>query len=260
MYKTLLRAWTAARSIYYWVLMVLVTLVIGILSLPFMIFRLRRPMHMVGFVWGRMLTWLAGIQVHVEGREHLHRIGPIVLIANHQSMVDIIVFYTILDIPFAWMAKASLFKLPFIGWGMTAAGYIPVERHDRRRSLDSLYEAAEIVKRGRSVIVFPEGTRGHPDGSMLPFKKGGFILAKRAGVVVQPVTIHGANTVIPPRQKGTRVQRIYPGAVRVVIHPPLQPRVYADMSPEDLSEHVRGIIQAPLARLRREVAATTIPR
>lgn len=206
-------------------------------------------MHATGYFWGRTLGWLAGIQIELEGDERLHTDGPVIFISNHQSMVDIIVFFSVLRIPFAWMAKASLFKIPLFGWGMSAAGYIPVERDDRRKSLDSLYSAADQVKGGRSVIIFPEGTRGHPDGSMRAFKKGGFILAKRAAVTIQPVTIHGASAIMPAKQKGTRVQRIRPGTVQMLIHPPIPPADYADATPEELSERVRVIIEAPLAQM-----------
>lgn len=244
------RYWSAATSIYYWFVLILVTIITGLLSLPFIIFRMRHAMHAVGYYWGRSLTWLAGIQMQVTGRENLHTDGPVAYIANHQSMVDIIVLYSNLRVPFAWMAKASLFKIPLFGWAMSAAGYIPVVRDDRRKSLDSLYSAADMVKAGRSVMIFPEGTRGFPDGTMRQFKKGGFILAKRAGVVIQPITIHGAHRVMPPKQRGTRVQRIYSGTVHLVFHPPIQPEAYADLSPEELLEQVREIIEAPLPRLR----------
>lgn len=240
--------------------MILVTLITGILSLPIIIFRMSHAMHRVGYLWGRTLAWLARIQMEVEGLDRLHRDGPVVFISNHQSMIDILVFFSILRVPFAWMAKASLFKIPLFGWAMTAAEYIPVERDDRRKALDSLYDAADIVKGGRSVMVFPEGTRGFSDGSMRQFKKGGFILAKRAAVVIQPITIHGASAIMPPKQKGTRIQRVSSGNVQMVIHPPLQPEVYAEMSPEDLSAHVREIIEEPLSRLKEQVARATANR
>ncbi len=251
------RFFGAASSIYYWIVLILVTLITGIVTLPFMIFRMRHAMHSSGYLWGRSLCWLAGIRMDVEGVDRLHKGGPVIFISNHQSMVDIIVFFSVLRVPFAWMAKASLFKIPLFGWGMAAAGYIPVERDDRRKSLDSLYNAADMVKAGRSVVIFPEGTRGFPDGSMRQFKKGGFILAKRAAVVIQPITIHGASAVMPPKQRGTRIQRISPGDVQMLIHPPIQPETYAEMSPEDLSAHVRAIIEEPLARMKAKAGGNS---
>ncbi|MCR9141243.1 MAG: 1-acyl-sn-glycerol-3-phosphate acyltransferase [bacterium] len=245
---------SAVASVYYWIVLILITLITGILTLPFMIFRMRHAMHSSGYLWGRTLCWFAGIRIEAEGIDRLHSDGPVIFISNHQSMVDIIVFFSVLRVPFAWMAKASLFKIPLFGWGMAAAGYIPVERDDRRKALDSLYGAADMVKAGRSVVIFPEGTRGFPDGSMRQFKKGGFILAKRAEVVIQPITIHGASAVMPPKQRGTRIQRISPGKVQMMIHPPIAAAAYADMSPEELSAHVRTIIEEPLARMKARAA------
>ncbi len=242
--------WSAVKSLYYWTLLVFTTLLIGLAVLPAILFRIRPVMSRVAVVWGRTLTWLAGIHIDIENAEKFHRNGPVVIISNHQSMVDVIVFYSGLPVPFVWMAKASLFKIPIMGWGMTAAGYIPVERENRRKSQDSLMKAADIVRKySRSVIVFPEGTRGYPDGSMRPFKKGGFLLAKRAGVVIQPVTIHGAASVMPPKQTGMFMQRIYGGNVHLVFHDPMMPEEYQDMSVEALSEHVRAVIERPLERL-----------
>ncbi|MBX7059665.1 MAG: 1-acyl-sn-glycerol-3-phosphate acyltransferase [Leptospirales bacterium] len=242
------------RSLLVWALMVLWTLIIGILLLPFMILRIGAVIHFTGHYWARLGLWMAGMRVHVENPEKLWRGGPTIFISNHQSMLDILVFFRELRLPFAWMAKASLFKIPIIGWGMSAAGYIPVERGNREKSLGSLYKAADKVREGQSVIVFPEGTRGHPDGTMHAFKKGGFILAKRAGVVIQPLTISGAAALMPPKQK-VSLQRVYAGDIYLVIHDPILPEEYADASVEDLMQQIRAIVERPLDRLRQIAAA-----
>ncbi len=242
---------TAIWSAFIWTMMLLWTLFIGIILLPFMALRIGSAIHFVGHYWGRVGLFLGGVQVHVENREKLYTGGPVIFISNHQSMLDILVFFREFRLPFAWMAKASLFKIPLFGWGMAAAGYIPVERGNREKALQSMYRAAEKVRReGQSVIVFPEGTRGHDDGSMLAFKKGGFILAKRAGVVLQPVTIFGANRIMPPKQKNF-MQRIYRGHIHLVIHDPIMPESFADASVEDLMHQIRVIIERPLDRLRK---------
>jgi 1-acyl-sn-glycerol-3-phosphate acyltransferase len=240
---------SAVGSVLIWIGAVLWTLFVGFALLPFMILRLGGVVHWAGHYWGRVLLGLGRVTVHVENPERLYRSGPVIFLCNHQSLVDVLVFFDALRVDFAWMAKASLFKIPIFGWGMAAAGYIPVERGDRGKSLQSLYDAADKVKAGQSVIIFPEGTRGHPDGTMHAFKKGGFILAKRAGVVIQPLTISGANTVMPPKQR-RGIQRVYPGHVHLVIHPPLMPEDYAELSVEELMAKTRTIIERPLDRLR----------
>lgn len=243
--------WELIRSCLIWIVGVLFTLSLIFLAAPFILFRVSRVIHGIGFYWGSFLTFISGTKLTVEGKEKLHRSGPAVFLINHQSLFDIMVLFMAIDVQFRWMAKHTLFRIPFFGWAMSAAGYIPVNRTDKKKALESLYQAADQVKLGKSVIVFPEGTRGHPDGSMIAFKKGGFILAKKAGVVIQPVTIWGAANVMPVQKQYT-VQRIYPGNVTVVIHDPIQPEEYANLEVEDLLHKVRGIIESPMPRLREK--------
>ncbi|MCB1324794.1 MAG: 1-acyl-sn-glycerol-3-phosphate acyltransferase [Spirochaetales bacterium] len=237
------------RSMALWLVLFGVTFVQGLLILPALLFGARRFIHANGVLWARILARLSGIKIIVENEENLYNDDTVIVVSNHQSLLDVLVMYHFLKVRFAWMAKASLFRIPVFGWLMAGAGYIPVERENRKKSLDSLYAAAVRIQEGNSVIVFAEGTRGHPDGTMRPFKRGGFILAKRAAVVLQPVTINGAAGIIPPRQ-GSFMQRIYSGTVRVVVHPPIFPDEYQNLSPDQLSDHVRSIIEGPLARLQ----------
>jgi len=215
------------------------------------LFGAQNLIHRIGWSWGKVLARVAGIKIHVRDKDKLYRDGPMIIISNHQSMFDIIVFFSVLDLQFRWMAKASLFKIPIFGWAMRGAGYIPVERGDKKKSLQSLFHAAGQIQNGKSVVVFPEGTRGHADGTMLPFKKGGFILAKKASVVIQPITIWGANKIIP-KQSQYRMQRVYPGRVHMHIHTPIQPEEFAEITPDELSHRLRTIIAEPFENLRKE--------
>ena len=233
------------RSLVLWTLMLLITGTLAILLFLVALTRMQNLVHMVNTVWGRVLNACSGARVQIHNREHLYRDGPIIILANHQSMFDIPVLYAALDVQFRWMAKAPLFKIPVIGHAMKWAGYIPVERDNRKLALQSLFQAAEIIRGGRSVIIFPEGTFGREDGSMLPFKKGAFILAKKAGVVIQPVTLKGSRE-IAPYVEGNTIQRIYGGDVDAHIHAPLLPEDYADMSPDQISDTVRERIQSAL--------------
>ncbi|MCX8000023.1 MAG: 1-acyl-sn-glycerol-3-phosphate acyltransferase, partial [Leptospiraceae bacterium] len=188
------------RSIFVWVFGVLLTLFLGIIALIFSLFKAQKTVHKIAILWGKTLAYISGIEIEVNNPENLVKDETIVIVSNHQSMFDILVFYSFLDIQFRWLAKASLFKIPIFGQGMRGAGYIPVEREDRKKSKESLFEAAEHVKKGTSLILFPEGTRGHPDGTLLPFKKGAFVLAKMAEVTIQPITIWGANRAVPKQE------------------------------------------------------------
>lgn len=205
---------------------------------PLVLFRAARQLHLAGHLWARVLVRLTDIHVEIEGQRHLYRGGPVILLCNHQSLLDVVALFNAIDVPFVFMAKSSLFKIPFFGWAMSAAGYIPVERGRSDRARKSLFKAADKVQNGRSVMIFPEATRGHPDGTMLPFKKGAFILAKKAQVYVQPITIYGANEVMPARQN-TVLQRLRRGnTIRVVVHVPLEPEDYAGWSADELSRRV----------------------
>lgn len=241
------------RSLILWVVLLFVTAIFGILVIPFVLLRLPRVVHWFARMWGKSLALISGIRVHVKNREKIFKEGPVIIVANHQSMFDIPVFYSFLDTEFRWMAKASLFKIPFVGWGMHGAGYIPVERGDRKKAMESLFKAAERIQAGASVIIFPEGTRSpDPEQGMLPFKKGGFVLAKKAEVHIQPVTIWGAYHIMPPKQKGVFVQRIFPGPVHVEVHEQIAPEKYRDMSHDELMDLVRNVLEGPMERMKGE--------
>lgn len=240
--------WILIRSIYLWIAMILTTIVIGIPIHIIMLFSRRDDLvHELASLWARTLAWFSRIHLEIEGKENIYRDGPVIMIANHQGLFDILVIYSAVNIQFRWMAKASLFRIPIVGTAMRGAGCIPVERSDRKLALKSLYDAAEDVRNGKSVIVFPEGTRGNPDGTMLEFKKGAFLLAKKAKVTLQPITVDGTHQ-IAPREKGRILQRAYPGRVKVTIHQPITAESYEQQSVDELSDRLRAIIQEPLGR------------
>ena len=188
--------------------------------------------------WAKSILRLAGVTVQVEGMEHLTPGGTYVFAANHRSQFDIFVLFAHLPGPFLWIAKKSLFRVPLLGQALSRMGSIPVERGNLSEAKRSLNLATERVKQGYSMIVFPEGTRA-TSRELLPFKKGLFIMALKAGRPVVPVSISGTNFVQPPG-----VLRVRPGPVRVVISPPLDPRQLPLKRKEDLAAAVRQAIEA----------------
>lgn len=154
--------------------------------------------------WGRTGLALAGIRVTVKGGERLPA-GPVIVMSNHQSNFDILTLQGHFPRHLSWMAKQELFRIPVFGHSMRRGGYIPLDRSDGRKALKSIDEAAQQIRNGSSVIIFPEGTRTR-DGKLLPFKRGGFMLAARAGVPVVPVTLDGTFEINPG---GTL--KLYPG-------------------------------------------------
>jgi 1-acyl-sn-glycerol-3-phosphate acyltransferase len=204
-----------------------------------------------GRVWSRLLLRAAGARPSYEGLEHVAANEPRVYIANHQSSIDIWALTTVLPVSARFAAKQELFRLPVFGWVLRAGGFISIDRGNRADAIRSLERAAERVRAGTSLILFAEGTRSR-SGRLLPFKKGAFHFAVRAGVPVVPVAIGGSFVVMPTSPLAVR-----PGPVRVAFAPPLDPRVFGN-DHEALRHAVREVIAARLAVIDpRAVAAET---
>jgi 1-acyl-sn-glycerol-3-phosphate acyltransferase len=167
--------------------------------------------------WGRLLLLAGAISVKVEGRENLVPGQNYVFAANHRSNFDIYVLLAFLPGIFAFVAKKSLFQIPIFGQALNSLGCVPVDRDNRQQAIRSLNDAAARLREGKSMIIFPEGTRGTTP-ELLPFKKGVFVMAMKAGLPVVPVAVNGTRFIQP---RGSI--RVRPGAVQVVIHPPIFP-------------------------------------
>ena len=217
---------------------------------PILWLRPQNLIHRSARSWSFLVSRIAGIRIAVEDRRGpaapADRQSAIIVVSNHLSLYDMIVMYHAFpQLQFRWLAKASLFKIPVWGWGMWGAGYIPVERESRRNARDSMDAAARHVRAGKSVIVFAEGTRGPGGGRMLPFKKGGFVLAKRAEAPIQPMTILDSDRIIPS-VKGKWLQPIRKGTIHVILHPPIPAAEIAALNPEELRDRTREIVGEPL--------------
>lgn len=192
-------------------------------------------------LWARAALAMAGVRVTVQGAEHLPG-GPVIFMSNHQSNFDILALVAAMPRRIYWIAKKELFDIPVFGPSMRRGGYIPLDRSDGRKALKSMDNAAVIIREGKSVVMFPEGTRSK-DRRLLPFKRGGFLLALRAGVPVMPVTINGSGRINP----AGRI-RLYRGGIAITLHPPLTPPQGVPKSEAEalLMEQVRDTISAAL--------------
>jgi 1-acyl-sn-glycerol-3-phosphate acyltransferase len=148
--------------------------------------------------------------------------GPLLFACNHESALDIWALVEYLPRNVRFVAKRELFRIPVFGWHLRLGGHVPVDRSDRARAIQSLREAAARVRTGRSLIVFPEGTRSR-DGRIQPFKKGPFALAVEAGVPVVPVAVSGSGAVTP---RGAVA--VWPGTIRLAVGEPLLPGAFPD--------------------------------
>jgi 1-acyl-sn-glycerol-3-phosphate acyltransferase len=192
----------------------------------------------VGFWITRAGLPLAGIHVQVRGREHLPR-GAAIVMANHVSNLDPPVLIPLMPPRMVIYLKASLMRIPVLGYAMRLAGFIPVTRDGTVESARaSSTEARRALEQKRCVVVFPEGTRSR-DGALLPFKKGPFFLAMESGAPVVPVSIAGTRALL---SKGSLNLRR--GTVAVTFHPPLQPGDYT--SKEELMDAVRRAMESAM--------------
>lgn len=172
-------------------------------------------MYWSACAWSRGLLWASGVRVTHHFAEPLPR-RPFVFMANHRSTFDIPALLATLPGQTRFLAKRSLFKIPIFGWGLAAGGFVPVDRGNRRRARETMKVAAERLRKGRSLLIFPEETRSL-DGRMLPFKGGGFLLARESGLPVVPVGIRGSRSVEKP---GSLV--IHPGSIEVRYGHPIE--------------------------------------
>ncbi len=193
--------------------------------------------------WARLMLALNLVKVTVRGSEHLPD-GPVIFMSNHQSNFDILSLLAAMPRRFHWIAKKELFDIPLFGASMRRGGYIALDRGDGRKALQSLDAAAATIHQGKSVVLFPEGTRS-PDGNLLPFKRGGFILARKADVPVVPVTINGSGKINPASQI-----RLYSGDITITLHPPVVAPAELRKSESEtwMMETVQRQIQSSLER------------
>ena len=220
---------------HFWLVLITVSLSLAALFIsPFDPYGLK--IQRLARWWGRSLLFISGARVHVEGLEHLAPGQPYVFAANHRSQFDIFVLLAVLPGNFLFVAKKSLFQIPIFGQALARMGSVPIDRSNRQEAIRSLNQAVAKVKQGFSMMVFPEGTRAS-SRELLPFKKGVFIMALRAGKPVVPVAINGTMAIQP---RGAL--RLKPGPIQVVIAPPIDSRQF--QRKDDLMDAVRRVIAA----------------
>jgi 1-acyl-sn-glycerol-3-phosphate acyltransferase len=225
------------RTLLCWVIFFFTTVILGTVAILLSLFDSSGNIpHLVARLWGKIQLRNTGTRVRMQGLENIDPQKSYILVSNHQSTFDILAFLGYLPIQFRWTAKAELFRIPFMGWAMSRIGYIPIERSSPKKAYRSMLRAAEVVRKGMSVIIFPEGTRS-PNGNLQPFKKGVFLIALKSQAPILPITIQGASRIM---RKGD--WRTYPGQVRIQIDPPIEPAGTPAENEEQLSQRVRSIL------------------
>lgn len=213
---------------------------IWLLTLPFD--RNKKVLHIYSCFWGSLYTWFNPfLRVKIVGKEKLTKGQSYVYCPNHSSMMDIVILYRLFR-HFKWVAKKELMKVPFLGWNMFLNGYLALDRKSPSSQIKMMKKAEKLLKRGSSIMIFPEGTRSK-DGMLGKFRDGAFLLAQKTGVPVVPIAIEGSRDVF---SDGTiRYHRVY--SMTVTILDPLSP---------DEAENPKALGRLTRDRIARKIGQT----
>jgi len=212
-----------------------VALLCWALTLPFD--RRKVILHRLTCFWGSLYTWLnPAWPVEVTGREKIDPAETYVMVANHQSLLDILVLFRLFR-HFKWVSKVENFSIPCIGWNMRLNNYIQLKRGDRSSTAAMLRICRQNLADGNSIMMFPEGTRS-PTGKLRGFKTGAFNLAKDAQRPILPIVVHGTASALP--KQGVILQGRH--QIRIEVLDPIPYASFAEEDVEDLTLRVRELI------------------
>lgn len=241
----------AVLSLWSWVLAVTLTIffnLVGFAVTPVSFLLDRKPrslIHRVAILWAKSIMGTSPFwRLHVDGQKHVESGAHYVVISNHQSMLDILAALAGIPLNFRFLAKKELFRIPFLGWHMALAGYIPIDRGNPQSGREALVTASQLLKKGISVLFFPEGTRSL-DGKIKSFKSGAFKLAQTENLKILPVVMEGTGEALP--KKSWVVQNI--AHMKVSILKPVSLPPQQDL--ESAIESVRSRMAARLDDMRR---------
>jgi 1-acyl-sn-glycerol-3-phosphate acyltransferase len=233
------------RSFLIWLAIASITTAMYVVGAPVFLLTapfdpLRRIGHWYATRWGRLMFNLNGRwSCAAYGQEHIPRDRPLVVVANHQAVSDIMALYH-LDLHYKWISKAANFLVPCMGWFMFHAGYIPLRRGKKDSILRCMERARWYLDRGVSILFFAEGTRSK-DGQVLPFKPGAFKLALEGQFDILPVGIGGTSNAIP-KHSWKFSEELTP--MKVVVGEPISTRGLTDADLPALIERARAAVIA----------------
>ncbi len=202
-----------------------------------------RALHLYACAWASLYTYVFPYwTVQVRHRARIRDGETYVLVANHQSLIDILVLFRLYK-HFKWVSKQSIFRVPFVGWNMTLNRYIAIRRGDRGDARRMMAACGEALEGGSSIMIFPEGTRS-PDGELREFRHGAFTLAFHHHVPIVPIVVDGTLDVLP--KHGLTLHES--AAIVIQVLEPIAPDAFADA--DALRVDVQRVMAAELARLR----------
>ena len=232
----------AVRSILTFIIVSLYVLIVappGMLIAA--VFGAKRHLYVLGHLGVKLGLTLSGIRYRVAGREHVQTGRAAVYCSNHQSNIDPPVLFDAFHPMLHILYKAELNAIPVLTRAFRYGGFIPVDRRNKEAAMRSIEAGAASIRSGNSFLIFPEGTRSRT-AELLPFKKGGFIMAIKAGAPIVPVAVQGGRDAM---RRGSKIVR--PVTVSIRIGEPIE-TAGLDLSQRDaLIETTRQRIQALLA-------------
>jgi 1-acyl-sn-glycerol-3-phosphate acyltransferase len=200
-------------------------------------------LHRFTCFWASLYTWLNPVwRVHIEGREKIQADTAYVMVANHQSLLDILVLFR-LFVHFKWVSKIENFRVPCVGWNMSLNRYIKLRRGDKTSAQAMMRECERTLAEGNSIMMFPEGTRS-VDGRLREFKHGAFTLAQQTRTPLLPIVVQGTAHALPKR--GFVLQGRHAISIRVLDEIPYPH--FAHQSVEQLTKNVRDVFAAALGQ------------
>jgi 1-acyl-sn-glycerol-3-phosphate acyltransferase len=227
-----------------------VAVLIWAVTAPFS--RRRAALHQFTCFWASLYTWLnPAWPIEIAGRERVRPGVTYVMVANHQSLLDILVLFR-LFVHFKWVSKIELFKIPCIGWNMSLNRYVKLRRGDPESIAQMMRTCEERLAEGSSIMMFPEGTRS-PDGRLKPFKHGAFTLAQGAGVALLPIVIEGTADALPKRGFVLRGRH----HIRVRVLPEIPHADFAHEPVDVVTERVHALFATELGELGRPAVRTS---
>ena len=241
------------RSLVLLVVLPVYTILAGLVSIPVAAFTGSSAwLYCLGRLGVRLGLLVAGIRLSVIGQDKLPTDQPFIYMMNHASNLDVPAVFLVLRGEVRALGKKELFKLPVLATAMRMGGFIPIDRSNRERAVQSMRTAVEVARQGASFLLAPEGTRSR-DGQLLPFKKGGFYLAIDSGVPIVPITVRGAFELMPPGSFA-----IQSGTIEIFFHEPVPTSGLTHKDRGRLMEAVRECIASRLSasplRSGRQVA------
>ena len=243
------RVVVALQAVVTWLAVLVLTIVLFAAAALTGVFAADLRAHWHGWCrrWAKCTLALARVRVETADRRRLERLvarGPLILAANHQSMLDIAILLAEIPGGFGFLSKVEVFSIPFFGAAAELFGCIPLKRGDRVSATEALGAAAQALREGRSVLIFPEGTRSR-DGQLARFKRGAMLLSARTGVPVLPLVIGGSYELLP---RQTFIGR--PGTVSLSAGPLIPPPdlIAVEAASQELRDAVQQLLPTPFER------------